>query len=373
MTRLAVTGAEGFLGWHVRVLARALGWPDPTVIGRTDLADPGRVATLIQGADRLVHIAGVNRGDPADVAGGNVQLALALARGLRRCVSPPGSVVFANSIQAGNGTPYGDSKAAAAATLAEVRPDLIDVRLPNLYGEHGRPFYNSLTATFCRLLADGQEPEVFEDRELSLAHVTDAAARLIGAPAQASWDPAMPLLRSGVRELADQLTAYSTSYRSGEIPPLPDRHAIRLFNTYRSFCFPQHYPILLLRRSDVRGDLVEAVKSYGGGGQTFYSTTRPGITRGEHFHMAKVERFAVVRGSAEISLRRVGHDDVVRFSVSGEEPMVVDMPTMWVHNITNTGPDELLTLFWTNEVFDPACPDTYPEAVDTAARVVVPA
>jgi UDP-2-acetamido-2,6-beta-L-arabino-hexul-4-ose reductase len=320
-----------------------------------------------------VHIAGVNRGEPADVAAGNVQLAAALAQGLRRCASPPGSVVFANSIQAGNGTPYGDSKAAAAATLADVRADLVDVRLPNLYGEHGRPFYNALTATFCRLLADGREPEVYEDRELSLVHATDAAARLIDAPAGGPWDPAMPALRAGVRELAGRLTEYAASYRHGEIPSLPDRHAVRLFNTYRSYCFPEHYPIPLSRRSDARGDLVEAVKAHGGGGQTFYSTTRPGITRGEHFHLAKVERFAVLRGSAEISLRRVGHDDVVRFAVSGDEPTVVDMPAMWVHNITNTGPDELLTLFWTNEVFDPACPDTYPEPVDTSARVVVTA
>ncbi|MEU5724517.1 NAD-dependent epimerase/dehydratase family protein [Micromonospora sp. NPDC047738] len=364
MLRLALTGGQGFLGWHVRVLARALGWPDPVLIDRAELLDEATLAAKLDGVDRVLHLAGVNRGDPREVAAGNVELAAALVRGLRRCATQPGTVVFANSVQAGNGTPYGDSKAVAAVTLAAARPDLVDVQLPNLYGEHGLPYYNSVVATFCRMLAEQRSPEVHEDRELTLVHVTDAAARLMGAPAGDSWDAGMPGLRTGVRELADRLAGFAALYRGGEIPPLTDRHAVRLFNTYRSHCFPAHYPLPLTRRADARGELVETVKVHGGGGQTFCSTSRPGVVRGEHFHLAKVERFCVLRGSAEIRLRRVGDDAVVRFPVDGAEPVVVDMPTMWVHNIVNTGSAELLTLFWTNEVFDPARPDTWPEPVE---------
>lgn len=375
MLRLALTGGRGFLGWHVRVLARALGWPDPVLLSGADLMDAATVAAKLDGVDRVLHLAGVNRGDPQEVAGGNVELAAALARGLRRCPTPPGAVVFANSVQSGNGTPYGDAKAVAAATLAVARPDLIDVKLPNLYGEHGRPYYNSVVATFCRLLAEQRSPEVHEDREVTLVHVTDAAARLMGAPDGGPWDSALPGLRVGIRELADRLTGFATAYRGGEIPALSDRHAVRLFNTYRSHCFPTHYPLPVTRRADPRGELVETVKVHGGGGQTFCSTSRPGVTRGEHFHLAKVERFCVLRGTAEIRLRRVGDDDVVRFPVSGAEPVVVDMPTMWAHNIVNTGSDELLTLFWTNEIFDPARPDTWPEPVEltTAEPAAEPA
>ncbi|CCH17335.1 NAD-dependent epimerase/dehydratase family protein [Micromonospora lupini] len=369
MLRLAVTGAGGFLGWHVRVLLHALGWPEPIVLTRTDLADPAVVARRIAGVDRVLHLAGVNRGEPADVAAGNVQLAAQLANGLRACPEPPAGVVFANSVQAGNGTPYGDAKATAAGILAETGVALDDVLLPNLYGEHGRPWYNSAVATFCRVLAEGGRPEVHADREMDLVHVTDAAARLAGMAAGGSWDPGMPALRIGVRDLADQLTSYAGIYRTGEIPPLRDRHDVRLFNTYRSHCFPAHYPLALPSRADARGALVETVKTHGGAGQTFCSTTLPGVTRGEHFHLAKVERFVVLRGTAEISLRRVGDTDVVRFPVSGDEPVVIDMPTMWAHNITNTGPDELLTLFWTNELFDPQRPDTWPEPVGGEQRV----
>ncbi|GAA5197563.1 NAD-dependent epimerase/dehydratase family protein [Rugosimonospora acidiphila] len=363
--KIALTGAGGFLGWHVRVLLHALGWPEPVVLGRAELADPVLLASRISGVDRVLHLAGVNRGGDEDVAAGNVELAGALARGLRRCPVPPTAVVFANSTQVGNGTAYGDAKAVAAATLADacLGADFVDARLPNLYGEHGRPFYNSVVATFCRQLADGGEPGVHGDRELELVHALDAAARLVGAPPGGAWDASMPTKRTGVRELAAWLATAAATYRAGEIPPLRDRHDVRLFNTYRSHCFPAHYPIPLVRHADARGDLVEVIKVHGPGGQAFHSTTRPGVTRGEHYHLAKVERFAVMRGRAEIALRRIGGDEVVSFTVSGDEPVVVDMPAMWAHNITNTGRDELLTLFWSNEIFDPRYPDTYPEPV----------
>jgi len=360
-----ITGGFGFLGWHVRVLARALGLPAPLLVDREDFASPERLAEVIDGADRVVHLAGVNRGEPSEVAAGNIELAGALARAIQQCTTPPKRVSFANSVQAGNGTPYGDSKAAAADVLAEATrwsgATFEDVGLPNLFGEHGRPHYNSVVATFCSLLATGSTPRMDEDRMLDLMHATDAAALMLGVEPPAG--PSVPPVRRSVSQLAGQLSEFAAVYRDGQIPVLPGAFDVSLFNTYRSHCFPAHYPIALPRHADARGELVEAVKAHGGGGQTFFSTTRPGITRGQHFHLAKVERFLVVRGEAEIALRRVLHDDVVRFRVSGREPAIVDMPTMWAHSITNVGTEDLLTLFWANEVFDPASPDTFAEPV----------
>jgi len=166
-----------------------------------------------------------------------------------------------------------------------------------------------------------------------------------------------------VRQLADRLQYFAARYRTGDIPELTDRFEVRLFNTYRSHWFPANAPLQLTAHTDARGDLVEAVKAHGGGGQTFCSSTKPGITRGEHYHLAKVERFMVLRGEAEISLRRVLHGDIVKFRLTGNSPSIVDMPTMWVHNITNVGDGELLTIFWSNEIFDPQRPDTYQEKV----------
>ncbi|MGN9777401.1 polysaccharide biosynthesis C-terminal domain-containing protein [Micromonospora sp. H33] len=367
--QLAITGAGGFLGWHVRVLAHALGWPEPVVISRAELSDADVLAARLDGVDRVLHLAGVNLGEPATVAAGNVELAAALVRGLRRCAVPPGSVVFANSVLAGDGTPYGDSKAAAAATLAQARADLVDVRLPNLYGEHGRPFRNGVTATFCGLLADGRVPEVHQDRELTLVHVTDAAARLMDAPHRGPWNATMPGLRISVSALAEVLTGYATSYERGEIPSLPDRHAVRLFNTYRSHRLPDRYPIPVSRHSHGAGDVDETLLAHGAPGRVESATIRSGRSRGGHFHMATVKRVCVVRGDAEVLLRRVGHQDAIRLRAGDDRPWVIDVPTMWAYRIVNTGTTELVTFSWTNEPYDVVRRDTYPSPAEQAEPV----
>ena len=127
----------------------------------------------------------------------------------------------------------------------------------------------------------------------------------------------------------------------------------------RSALFPAAYPFLPMVNADQRGALHECVRSRGTGGQTFMSTTHPGQVRGEHYHLRKIERFHVLRGTAEIALRRVLTDEMVRFKVDGDTPALLDMPTMWVHNIRNAGDSELVTLFWADQLFDPEHPDTF--------------
>jgi dTDP-4-dehydrorhamnose 3,5-epimerase and related enzymes len=353
---IVVTGGHGFLGWHVRALARVRGLGETVPLGR---ASEATLAAAVDGAERVVHLAGVNRASPAEVIEGNIAAARSLAQAIRASATPPKTVVYANSIQAGNGTPYGDAKAAAAQILVEATrwagSSFVDVRLPNIFAEHGRPYYNSVVATFCARLASGQAPEVHQDRELELMHATDAAAQLLGLEATP------PTTSITVAELAARLTEFATVYRTGDMPALRSRFDVRLFNTYRSFLPPA--PVPLPRRGDARGELVEAVRVRGGTGQTFCSTTRPGYTRGDHVHLAKVERFVVLRGEARITLRRLLHDEVVELRVTGDTPVAVDMPALWAHAITNVGSEELVTLFWANELFDPAAPDTYPEPV----------
>lgn len=360
---IVVTGGNGFLGWHVRALARVRGLGETVGLGRvSDTA----LAAAVDGAERVVHLAGVNRASTAEIIEGNIDAARSLAQAIRASATPPKTVVYANSIQAGNGTPYGDAKATAAQILAEATrwsgSSFVDVRLPNIFGEHGRPYYNSVVATFCARLAAGQVPEVQENRTLELMHATDAAALLLGLDTASSTSGPPTTTIITVSELAARLSAFAAVYRTGDIPELATRFDVRLFNTYRSFLDPA--PVVLPRRGDARGELVEAVRAHGGTGQAFYSTTRPGVTRGDHVHLAKVERFVVLRGQARITLRRLLHSDVVELSVSGDEPVAVDMPALWAHAITNTGGEELVTLFWSNELFDPAAPDTYPEPVE---------
>lgn len=365
--KILLTGAAGFLGYHTRVRLRALSDHEVVLATRDNWSE---LATLISDCDAIIHVAGVNRGAPHDVEGGNVQLAQDIADAL------PGSavtrVVFANSIWAGTGTPYGAGKARANTILAEAAAQqgltYVDVRLPNIFGEGGRPNYNSFVATFVDKVVNGESPEI-QDREINLLHVQEAAGTLIRG--LTTTLPFLEPLGSATSVLGvwETLNDMKKLYDTGDVPPLLNELDIELFNTLRFRMFPDHYPIKLVQHHDNRGDLVETVRAHGGQGQTFVSTTHPGITRGEHFHIEKVERFVVIRGQARISLRRAFSEDVVDFDVSGDAPAIVDMPTMWVHNITNTGTDELVTLFWAHELFNPESPDTYWEAVNPCTAV----
>lgn len=367
-----MTGAAGFLGWHVRCRARAL---DEVAIVPVDRSNPGDLAAAVESADAVVHLAGVNRGPDDVVAEGNLTLARRVADAVDGA-SHPVQLVYANSIQAGNGTPYGDAKASAGDVLAAAAHrtggGFVDVRLPNLFGEHGRADYNSFVATFCRDVAQGSAPRV-SDREVALLHAQQAAACLLtsadgGGESRVDEPLGHP---TSVLAVLESLQAFDELYRRGDIPVLVSEFQTDLFNTYRSHLFPRCAPVPLTTRSDARGSLVECVRAHGGSGQTFISTTAPGVTRGEHFHLRKVERFVVVRGDARVSLRRMFSSEVVHFDVSGESVVALDMPTMWAHNITNIGTSELVTLFWTDSLFDPASPDTYAEPVHIARELQV--
>ena len=364
--KVLVTGADGFLGWHARVRLRALTEHKVVPVNRENWSE---LSDLAKGVDAVMHIAGINRAAPEEVEQGNIDLANQVAEAVRTSGSAP-RIVYANSIQAGNGSPYGNGKTAGAAILASVAGEVgsafVDVHLPNLFGEYGRPHYNSFVATFVEAVINGETPEI-QNRSIALLHVQDAAETLIDG-LTTSRSRLGPLgTNTTVQDVFDLLASFHNLYSSGDIPPLDSKLNIDMMNTLRAALFPSHYPIALKAHVDDRGRLVETVRVHGGQGQTFVSTTRPGITRGEHFHLGKIERFVVLSGKARISLRKVFTDEVVSFDVSGDEPEVVDMPTMWVHNITNTGDTELTTLFWTHSLFDPAAPDTYWEPVTPAA------
>ena len=165
-------------------------------------------------------------------------------------------------------------------------------------------------------------------------------------------------------EILEQIKLYKTEYSDkGLFPSLNNKFEINLFNTFRCYMeISNHYPVKLVKNTDERGTFVETIKT-GLGGQISFSTTKPGITRGNHFHIRKIERFAVIKGKARIQLRRIGTDKVLNFDLDGNEPAYVDMPIWYTHNITNVGDEELYTIFWINEFFDPNDPDTFFEKV----------
>lgn len=364
MTKVALTGADGFLGFHTRAaLLETCVRGEQIPVG--EYFSMGSAVATLDGAERFIHLAGVNRAADHEVHDGNVRFARQLADALARVENPPKVVAYANSIQALNDSVYGKAKAEAGRILERaaerIGADFVDIRLPNLFGEHGRPFYNAVTSTFCHLLAEGGEPSVQQDKELTLLHAQDAADLLIGAVAPDGQGALEQ--QETVSGLLARLVSQAGTYRRGEIPDVATKFDRDLFNTYRSYTVENHLPIRLTRHADARGSFFEIIRNHGGPGQSSFSTTVPGITRGDHFHRRKIERFTVLAGQARISLRRLFTDEVLDFEVNGEEPVAIDMPTMWTHKITNTGNEALYTSFWTNDLFNPAAPDTIAEVV----------
>lgn len=370
--RIVVTGAAGLLGRHaaVRLHARnraALfrGEAPPFALVRLDHAgfsDPAGLRRAVEGADAVLHFAGVNRGPDEAVEAANPAIAEALVSACRAAGAAP-HVVYANSVHAAADTPYGRGKRRAGEILAAAGLAHTDLVLPHVFGEGARPDYNNVTATFIDRVIRGETPEVNRDGRVDLLHAGAAAQAAIDAATEKRTGTLRPPARpTAVPELLETLRAFHAAYAANVFPDLVDPFALSLFNSYRAALHPHGFPRPLALNSDRRGTLFEAVKG-GGGGQTFLSWTEPGVTRGNHFHLSKVERFLVLEGEAAIRIRPALGRTVTEYRVEGGTPAAVDMPTLHTHSIENTGTRPLLTLFWTHDLFDPARPDTYADPV----------
>jgi UDP-2-acetamido-2,6-beta-L-arabino-hexul-4-ose reductase len=239
--------------------------------------------------------------------------------------------------------------------------------IPNVFGPFGKPFYNSVVATFCHKLTHKEEPSIIEDKEVSLLYVNDliqAIHEIIKNSVSGEYESIVshriPCNKSiRVSEVLKILKYFQLNYlENGVIPSLSDNFHRDLFNTFRCYIPSNHYPVKFKKNTDQRGSFVELARTQSSG-QTSFSVTLPEVTRGNHFHTRKAERFAVVKGKAKIELRRINTEEVISYELDGENPSYVDMPIWYTHNITNIGTDELFTIFWINEPYNPADPDTY--------------
>ncbi|MAN76245.1 MAG: capsule biosynthesis protein CapF [Rhizobiales bacterium] len=370
--RIVVTGSGGLIGWHVHVrlhafncAARFHGDAEPYDIVALDHAgfdDDRRLHDAVVGADAVLHFAGVNRAPDDEIEDANPSVARRLVEACCAAEATP-HIVYANSVHSAGNTPYGHSKRRAGQILAGAPGRYTDLVLPHIFGEGARPFYNNVTATLIAQILAGEKPTINPDGHVGLLHAGAAAQLAIDAVLEGNTGRIEPESRHiSVLDLHEILKGFHVGYLSNIYPDLSDPFRRNLFNCYRAATYPDDWPRRLQLYTDPRGTLYEAVKG-GGGGQTFLSSTRPGVTRGDHFHLHKVERFLVVQGEAIIRLRKVLTEEVWEYQVSGDTPAPIDMPTLHTHSIENIGNADLLTLFWTHELFDPANPDTFADKV----------
>lgn len=370
--RVGITGQAGFIGTH---LYHYLGLePDLfTLIPFEDsfFRDTNTLYEWIGKCDVIIHLAALNRhSDPDEIFNTNLDLVQQLIVALEKTGFTP-HILFASSNLEVLDNSYGRSKLEGRQMLARWAEKsgaiFTGLVIPNVFGPFGNPYYNSVVATFCHQLTHKKPPRIDIDKHMKLIYVGELVQVIRDCIANRINDPEYMVsytYESKVTEILGLLEGYKLDYlENGMIPRLNNTFEIHLFNTFKSYMdISAHYPVLLSKHSDNRGKFVETMR-LGLGGQVSFSTTKPGITRGNHFHTRKIERFAVVKGRARIQLRRIGTDEIIEYDMDGENPSFVDMPIWYTHNITNTGEDELITLFWINEFYNPDDPDTYYEVV----------
>ncbi|MBX7234912.1 MAG: NAD-dependent epimerase/dehydratase family protein [Caldilineales bacterium] len=390
---ILVTGSKGFIGSNLLVWLRKM--PDYRVFEFNQKNTQEELTRSLNETDYIIHLAGINRPQSVDeFTTGNVDLTARICQHLI-ALGRPTPILLSSSIQVDLDNPYGVSKRQAEQVLADYAARsgaaVTIFRLSNVFGKWCRPNYNSVVATFCHNIAHDLPITISDPaREVPLVYVDDVVEAFLaevrsqesGVRDQRSevrYQEARPIYTVTLGRLAELIRSFRESHHSLVVPDFSDPFVRKLYGTFLSYLEPGDFAYNLTQRTDNRGALAEFVKSPPFG-QIFVSRTKPGITRGNHFHHTKTEKFLVLEGEAIIRFRDIrgrrsevsGQEsevrdqessEVIEYRVSGQDFRVVDIPTGYTHSIENVGPGELVTLFWASEVFDPGRPDTVWEEV----------
>lgn len=368
--RILITGIDGFIGKNLAVRLAERGYGD--VVGVTRQTSAEDLRRIAGEADFAFHLAGINRPkDDAEFATGNADFTRTLCHALKASGRRI-PVVFTSSTQAERDNAYGTSKRAAEEALLEygaaTGASIHLFRLTNVFGKWSRPNYNSAVATFCHQVATGQPLTIHDGaaplRLVYIDDVVEALLRLLATPdAPGGRHEVEPVYATTVGEVADIIRSFAAC-RTSLVTPRTGSGLVRALNaTYLSFLPPDAFAYEVPRHGDPRGEFVEMLKT-SDSGQLSYFTAHPGITRGEHYHHTKTEKFLVIRGTARFAFRNIVTGDSYALVTKGGEGKIVETAPGWAHNITNIGDDELIVMLWANEIFDREKPDTYARKVE---------
>ena len=370
--KIGITGQDGFIGYH---LSQTIKYKfeqfkivpfDRTFLGNSKLLD-----SFVSSCDVIVHLAGINRANSnEEVYNSNIQINIALKDALINN-SFKGHLIFASSFQEDLDSLYGKAKKESRLfleeTISELGGKFTGLIIPNVFGPFCKPNYNSFIATFCSEILIDQNPKIIQDSKIPLIYIEDLVNQII-KNIQSENEVKLNYISSNIEvkvsKVLKLLNHFKDSYlKYNTLPFFSNSFELNLFNTFRSYInLEKDYPVFLKKQSDERGFFSEILRTEIGG-QFSYSITLPGVTRGNHFHTRKMERFTVLKGEAKISLRKIGGEKIYDFLLSGNQPSYIDMPIWYTHNITNVGNEPLITSFWINEPYDPKDTDTYFENV----------
>lgn len=379
--KILITGANGFIGKNLVAELENIRQEKTkkypldshfTLFPYTRETEPNLLEDYIKDCDFVFHLAGINRPETEEeFQTGNRDFTAFLLEKLKFHKNKA-TVLFTSSIQASLDNPYGNSKRAAEELLLAHGRDtgakVLIYQLPNVFGKWCRPHYNSVIATFCHNIVNQQEI-VVNDTEtiLQLVYIDDVVREFISAlwnqehtEGAFSYIPTVHKVRLG--EVAHLLSSFRESRMTLEIPNLGDGFVKALYSTYLSYLPKDGFSYPLKMNVDERGSFTEILRTKERG-QVSVNISKPHITKGNHWHHTKNEKFIVVSGKGLIQFRKIGTEEVINYHVTGEKIEVVDIPIGYTHNIINEGETDLITVMWCNECFDPENPDTFFEEV----------
>ena len=364
--RILITGANGFVGKNLVAELKNRGYENLYLYDRENTkAD---LEKWTKDCEFVFHLAGVNRPEnEEEFMEGNADLTSQLIELLEKNGNQA-PIMISSSIQSEKDNPYGKSKKAGEDYLLEYsQRNNIPVyiyRFSNLYGKWSRPNYNTVIATFCHNMARDIPIQVNDPSvEITFQYIDDVVNELIncleGNPTKSGqfYDVPEKDIRT-LGEVAELIESFKESRQNLEVPNMSDSFTKNLYSTYLSFLPEDNFSYKLKMNEDDRGSFTEFLRSPDRG-QVSINVSKPGITKGQHWHHSKNEKFLVVKGNGLIRFRKVDEDNIIEYPVSGDELEVVDIPTGYTHSIVNIGKEEMVTVMWVNEPFDPDNPDTY--------------
>lgn len=371
---ILITGAGGFVGKNLVATLRTTGYTDLMLFEKDDT--PETLADYCRRAAFVVHLAGINRPtDPSEFYTGNAGLTDTLLANLE-AAGNTAPVLVTSSTQAELDNDYGKSKRQAEEAIFAHRrrtgATVYVFRMPGVFGKWCRPNYNSVVATFCHNVAHGLPIQVRDSAfSLPLVYIDDVVACILAAfdgdvMMDRSATPIChmhPIHEVTLGRLAELIQGFAAGRTSLAVPDLaPGSFEKKLYSTYLSYLPSDQFSYPLEMHTDNRGSFTEFLRSPERG-QVSINISHPGIVKGNHWHHTKNEKFLVVKGEGVIRFRNIFSKEVIEYHVSGDKLEVVDIPCGYTHNIENVGTEDMVTVMWANEAFDPDHPDTFFEPV----------
>jgi UDP-2-acetamido-2,6-beta-L-arabino-hexul-4-ose reductase len=364
--KILITGAKGFIGKNLIAELHNRAYHD---IYQFDIdTDLTLLEKYTADCEFVFHLAGVNRPqNDKEFMEGNYDFTALLLEKLKEH-SNNSPILITSSIQADLHNPYGKSKKAGEDILLQYQHDTgCDVfiyRLPNVFGKWCKANYNSVVATFCYNIANKLDIKVNDPSVImNLVYIDDVVKEFINAmnghENRLDKHCVVPVSYTVLLgKIAELIISFRDSRQDLSVPNMCDEFEKKLYSTYLSYLPITEFSYELSMNTDERGSFTEFIKTPERG-QVSINISKPGITKGNHWHHTKNEKFLVVSGNALIQFRKIDSDEVINYEVSGNKLEVVDIPTGYTHNIINIGDIELVTVMWANETFDPKNPDTY--------------